>query len=421
MTTPISPNRPNPSASTFLDGSAAPSADQPAQVGGSPVSSGSHNPLSWIAHMGRGRGPKVNNAPPANAPNPPPYWGGSKAGQDQRMGVALLELNTLQASLAQVNGDGPDRTFHKEGDVVASSFELYAHPALPKGVPAAGLFDPAMMEQIRHITARVSYGRGDSNLHSILPDVRGLAVRFETADGRMQDLTATNAEVPFAHNPAELLAFGIATKDLVKDGKDATTNPSALLKDKLPDLARELRRLEPDVCPDDDAAVARAAQMLADAVPSTFPVHSLASTTFWSGAPIKFGDKLVKFAFRPVEKTTGLPNDNLLGELAGHKKGVEYELCVQFYTDPTNTPLDPPSHWNTPLIPMGRLHLDTRSIGTVAQQQLKAEFTKKEGFNPGHAFKGNEPYGLNALRAELYSADAKSRGVSPKRCPFGYG
>src|SRR5207244_3559875 len=103
------------------------------------------------------------------------------------------------------------------------------------------------------------------------------------------------AQVPFFRNPAELTAFGFATKNLVRDMAAAKipldkpeAGAKALLK-YVPDLAKDLMRLEKDVYQGPAGklkAEKRALQMLTDAGPATFPRASLAGTTFWSGAPI---------------------------------------------------------------------------------------------------------------------------------------
>jgi choline dehydrogenase len=370
----------------------------------------------------------VPGAPPANAPDDPKvrYWGGSKTEQDRRLNLMTGELKKLQSDLGQVNGDGPDRTFHKEGQAFEAEFTPVANPDLPPGVSPVGIFDPKVLAQVSRITGRLSYGRGDDNLNSLMPDVRGMAVRFETKDGKMQDLTATNAEVPFFHNPAELTAFGIATKDLAKAMKDPNHPVISTGKELLefaPELAKQLQRLEPWSYPAGPVGLAkagvRALEMLKAATPATFPRASFGTTAFWSGAPIRFGDKLVKFVFRPVERGHGLPSPDLFKEASEHPE-LQYELCVQFYTDPKNTPIDPPSHWNSPLIKMGVLNLKTADLGSDAQKALQSQF-QKEGFNPGNALKGNEPYGLNEERATLYARDFIARGGTPARCPLGYG
>jgi hypothetical protein len=68
---------------------------------------------------------------------------------------------------------------------------------------------------------------------------------------------------------------------------------------------------------------------------------------------------------------------------------------------------------------MGELSLNTGSLRPdspdhEAQQKLDAKFDK-EGFNPGNALKGNEPFGLNEQRVSLYKADHQAR------CPMGFG
>lgn len=86
------------------------------------------------------------------------------------------------------------------------------------------LLDPSL--QVQAGFARLSHGRGDDNVDGLMPDVRGLWVRLQAAVG-VQDLTATNGEVPFAHVPEELIAFGSATAELLKASRAHRPTPAA--------------------------------------------------------------------------------------------------------------------------------------------------------------------------------------------------
>jgi len=350
---------------------------------------------------------------PVPAPSPI-FLGGSREAEAQRMAAAARELARLQQELRTVSADGQSgRAFHRMGVAFRATYQPLPPEQLdgrlvPPEIRTA-LFGPDL--RVLDGFARFSHGRGDDNVNALMPDVRGLWVRLLTNLG-VQDLTATNAEVPFFHDPEELLAFGFATRQLVQEMRThPLLTPAALLRFE-PELVDQLMRLKPHEFPTKLGAHQRAAAMLAAVAVPGLPVHSLAETQFWGGAPfyIRGTDDRTyafKFTFRPdpVGGLPGLPSRDLFGELE-RRRQVHYELRVQLYVNDETTPMERPAAWRVPdakvgdvTIATGQGHIDGPVDG--------------EGSNPATSLNGLSPAGLNRLRVDLYAASARGRGARP--------
>jgi hypothetical protein len=284
----------------------------------------------------------------------------------------------------------------------------------PRLVPPeirTALLDPGL--RVLDGFARFSHGRGDDNVNALMPDVRGLWVRLLLNAG-VQDLTATNAEVPFFHDPEELLAFGFAARRLVQDMRASSllTAAAAPLRFE-PELAAQLRRLKPGEFPSAFAAHRRAAAMLTGVTAPGLPVHSLAQTQFWGGAPLYIRgtdgrDYAFKFSFTPDPAPgllPGLPTSDLFAELES-RPHVHYDLRVQVYVDDEKTPIERPASWRVPDAKVGDVTVAT-GAGRIDAR------VDGEGSNPATNLEGLSPAGLNRLRVELYAASARGRGGRP--------
>ena len=350
---------------------------------------------------------------PVPAP-PPRFLGGSAGEESRRLAAAAGELRALQDRLRRLSADGrAGRTFHRMGRAFPASYVPLPPDRLdPHFVPPeirTALLDPAL--QVQAGFARLSHGRGDDNVDGLMPDVRGLWVRLQ-ATGGVQDLTATNGEVPFAHDPEELIAFGSATAELLQASRaHPLLTPVALVSFE-PHLAAELRRLKPAEFTSDLAAHARAAAILAAVAPSAVPVHSLAETQFWSGAPLYIRGTdgrtyAFKFTFKPPPEIgrSLLPSRDLFAELVGRRR-VRFELLIQLYVDDERTPIERVARWEVPERKVGDVEIATDAA-------ILDDRVDPEGSNPANAFPGISPAGLNRLRVDLYAADTRGRGGHP--------
>ncbi len=348
---------------------------------------------------------------PAPAPR---FLGGSQAEEARRLAAAAREARVLQDRWRTQSADGrAGRTFHRMGRAFPASYVPLPSDQLdPHFVPPeirTALLDPAL--RIQDGFARLSYGRGDDNLNALMPDVRGLWLRLQAASG-VQDLTATNGEVPFAHDPEELIAFGFATAELLQANKEHPLLAPVALASFAPRLSAELRRLKPAEFSSDLEAHARAAAILAALAPSALPVHSLAETQFWSGAPLYLRGVdgrtyAFKFTFKPAPgiRRSVLPSRDLFAELADRGR-VRYELHIQLYVDDERTPIERVARWAVPEHKVGDVEITTGA-------ELLDDRVDPQGSNPANSFPGISPAGLNRLRVDLYAADTRGRGGHP--------
>ena len=366
-----------------------------------------------------GEGSSAGGAPSARemwpVPAPPPaFLDGSREAEAQRLASAARELVQLQQELRAVSADGrPGRAFHRMGVAFRATYQpLPAGQLDPRLVPPevrTALLDPGL--RVVDGFARFSHGRGDDNVNALMPDVRGIWVRLQTSAG-VQDLTATNAEVPFFDDPEELLAFGFATRRLVQEIRaHPLLTPAALLRYE-PELAAQLMRLKAAEFSSKLEAHRRAVAMLAAVTAPGLPVHSLAETQFWSGAPLYIRGTngrtyAFKFTFKPdpARGLPGLPTNDLFAELGGRQQ-VHYELRVQLYVDDQNTPIERPAKWQVPDAKVGDVDIAT------GEARIDA-LVDGEGSNPATNLDGLSPAGLNRLRADLYATSARGRGGRP--------
>lgn len=108
----------------------------------------------------------------------------------------------LKAADAAFGRHPGHRAFHAKGTVLTGTFT---------GTPEAGALTRAPHFQGDPVpaTVRVSNGSGNPNMPDFLPDMRGLAVKFELPDGARTDIVAQVAPqfpVPTPHGFVELVA-----------------------------------------------------------------------------------------------------------------------------------------------------------------------------------------------------------------------
>jgi hypothetical protein len=132
------------------------------------------------------------------------------------------------------------------------------------------------------------------------------------------------------------------------------------------------------------------------------PFHSVATATFYSALPIKFGPYAVKLTLRPAASdapSSGAASPDAVGEeLAARllRGPVSYDLQVQFYVDPVKTPIeDPTVEWrveDSPLVTVARLVIPTQDINSARGKKL-AEWIETLSFDPWHALEEHRPLG----------------------------
>jgi hypothetical protein len=155
------------------------------------------------------------------------------------------------------------------------------------------------------------------------------------------------------------------------------------------------------------------------------PMSSLATTRYFSAAPIQFGPYAIHYALvphaKPEPKSSGPRSaDYLRDDLSARlRQGpVFYDFQVQFFVDETTTPIEDFSvEWkesDAPFITLGRLSLAKQDPDSPRGGRV-AEYVEKLSFDPWHAVKELRPLG-NIMRARnvAYRVSTQERGVSPE-------
>lgn len=153
------------------------------------------------------------------------------------------------------------------------------------------------------------------------------------------------------------------------------------------------------------------------------PTPSVASATFYTPAPIRWGDYAVKYSFVSKNPAGGPDADAknpLRVELAERlRKGpLTWEMRVQAYVDPVATPIeDSTVAWDeskSPWITVARLTVYQQDIDSAEGVAL-GEYVEKLSFDPWHAPVEFRPLG-EAMRARsaAYRESTIARGAAPE-------
>ncbi len=144
---------------------------------------------------------------------------------------------------------------------------------------------------------------------------------------------------------------------------------------------------------------------------------SLATASFNSNAPIRWGPYAARYQLDPVAapepgKEQGKERDYFADELAARlaKGAVEYDFKLQFFENETSTPIeDCRVAWDSPLITIGRL--------TIPQQAVKGpnEAIEALSFDPWHALEEHRPLGsIMRARNAAYRLSTQERKAAPE-------
>jgi hypothetical protein len=304
----------------------------------------------------------------------------------------------LVAIQRRVAGDGPrSRALHAKGQAGLEA-ELAILPDLPPQARVGVFHAPASYRAYVRFSNGAARRQPDRK-----PDVRGIAIKVLGVGGKklisgMEDaktqdfLLIRSAAVPF-RNADEFIGF-------IK----AAQNPALL-------LPRAIRLF----------GIVRALRLLRALIRETAaPVGSLATTRYFSALPIQWGSHAVHYSLAPRGEpapNTRTPKD-LGAELADRlRKGpVSYDLRVQFYVDPTKTPIEDASvEWlesDAPFVNVGRLTLLEQDTSSPRGRRL-AEAIEGLSFDPWHAPVEFRPLG-NMMRARnvAYRLSTKERGAA---------
>ncbi|MDB4955748.1 MAG: Catalase [Myxococcales bacterium] len=287
------------------------------------------------------------------------------------------------------------RALHAKANLgVEARFEVL--PDLPADARVGMFAEP------KSYSAFVRFSNGAGRQQSdAKPDVRGIAVKVLGVGGKKVIPGMEDAKTQ------DFLAIRTASVPM-RDADEFITlvraaDTPALLPFKL------IRAL----------GVRRALQIIKSVVAGfKVPMTSLASTTYYSALPMKYGPYAAKFALFPNDAATPLTGrdptsigDELVARL--RERAVNYEFRVQFFVDATQTPIeDPTVEWKTDYITVARLTLPVQDPTSPRGKQI-AEYVESLAFDPWHAGEELRPLG-NMMRARnhAYRASTKARGAA---------
>jgi hypothetical protein len=155
------------------------------------------------------------------------------------------------------------------------------------------------------------------------------------------------------------------------------------------------------------------------------PMTSLATTHYFSAAPIKFGPYAVHYSLVPhaqpePKASAGRSPDYLREEMSVRlRQGpLFYDFRVQFFVDEKSTPIEDMSvEWkeaDAPFVTLGRLNIAKQDPDSPRGQKI-AEYVEGLSFDPWHAVEELRPLG-NMMRARnvAYRLSTQERGASPE-------
>ena len=293
------------------------------------------------------------------------------AGEAEKLEALASALHALQVKRAA--GKPADRALHAKANAGLSA-ELRVAKDVPERL-RVGIFGA----QGTTYRAYVRYSNGSGTRgHDKKADVRGIAVKLLGVPGKKL--------IPGME--------GATTQDMLLIRSPSTPTRTAAEFIALVEAA-ESPALLPILLAAKVGPV-RAFKILAAALPGLkAPQLPLASTTFFSALPIKWGEHAVKLVLSPHDSApavlpkrgspTGL-GDELAARLG--QGPVAYDLGVQLFVDEATTPIEDPSvAWTTEASPpqkVAELVIDSQDPSTDAGRKLTA-YVDTLSFDPWHA------------------------------------
>ena len=295
-------------------------------------------------------------------------------GENERFEVLAEQLRQLHV---RASGGSKTRTLHNKATAgVEGTFTVL--PDLPEHARVGLFAEPASYKAYVRFSNGAPMPQSDKK-----PDVRALAMKIVGVSGKKvipgmedaktQDILLNRSEfIPFK-NPEEFVGLVVG----------AASPPLGLLKFI---MRFGLGRL-----------ITLGKTMSAGL---GLPISSLATTRFFSEAPIQFGKYAARLRVVPHAKLDGAEKtpDSLGDELANRLRNgaVSYDLQAQFFVDETRTPIEDPSvNWTedvAPYVTIGRLELAQQDASSERGRELAA-WIETLSFDPWHARVEHKPLG----------------------------
>ncbi len=246
------------------------------------------------------------------------------------------------------------------------------------------------------------------------PDLRGIAIRIRSKDGKDQDFLMTNAEKHHAKNAVEAMAtsFAFSKPGILQridnwfKGSGRGFLQSRKKIKKIDGILTGLVSLSAQV---GIGSALRILKTLSSQM--KVPVESLATETFWSRAPIRISEYAYKYRLLPnISKSEiiDIPTQDLKSELRKRlsTNDISFQFQLQPYIDEKLTPLeDARKPWHSEFITIGELQ--------IPRQELQEDdgFFESIAFNPWNVNSDDlEPIGnMNRARKGVYVESVKAR------------
>ncbi len=323
-----------------------------------------------------------------------------KEGEEAAFEAYAARLGAMQKEVA---GDGsPMRALHAKGNLgVQAMFTVL--PDLPEHARAGLFAEPSTYK------AYVRYSNGAvKRQHDKAGDVRGIAIKVLGVPGKklipgMEDATTQD----FLMIRSRTMPFR-SVREFVEVVTAAAGSP-------LLALPRILWAL----------GISRGVGLLSDLSRGlSVPMTSLATTTYYSPAPIRVGEYAARLQLSPHAKAGGplvtRDADYLGKELASRleKDQVTYDFQLQFYTDDEHTPIEDPTRawseeYSKPLT-VARVTLNKRDADGARAAKV-SDLCEGFSFDPWHALAAHKPIGeLMRARNPAYRISTATRKAKPE-------
>ena len=324
------------------------------------------------------------------------YIGGSPEAEADTVKAFVRDIKQVQAQIKKTSkAEEIRRAFHAKMHLGVANAEFRILPDIPAELQV-GFFRPGAKYKT---TVRLSNASGEIKPDSA-SDFRGMAIRIHTEEGHAHDLLMTNASASHARDAGQFMTAAKAFS-----GKWKFLIPLKLTFGLGPFEAVRM--------------------LIALVSGASRKVYSMATETFWSRAPIKFGPYAVKYSLKPSSETKPVPEskieaikkqanflrNDLLERL--QKGDIVYDFQVQRYVNEKKTPIeDGVVEWKeseSPPETIARLVIPQQDRNHAEARSEEASVEKLE-FNPFNTTDDFRPLGsLNRARKFVYQTSADHR------------
>lgn len=317
------------------------------------------------------------------------YVGGSPEAEERIIRGFIDQIKEVQTkNKERGRASAIQRAFHTRFLAGVTDAEFRISPDVPSELQI-GLFQPG---NVYPTTVRLSNAAGIVQADKER-DFRGAAIRVTTDEGVIYDFLMTNADPNHARNAQQFMKVAVA---------------AARARSRLGSVLRLLFALG---LFEGIPVIRTVSKQMAH------EVKSMATETYWSRAPIKFGPFAVKYSLHPapdVNQTSQASGDNYLRDdlIARLKEGpIVFRFKIQRFIDETRTPIeDGAIKWESEPETIAELVIPEQDLRSREGGAMHDEVNNM-AFNPWNTSDEFRPLGsLNRARKVVYETSASFRG-----------